>query len=348
MNIFEYKLEAIMAKARSMYGQRLRSADYNNLLSCVGVQEIASYLRSRTDYAAAFEGVATAEINPGRLEYLVRKRAYDRFVKLCHYEKTFGEDFYRYFIVREEEKLILSCLRGILLGNTDRYILEMPAFYRKNLDIDPFALTNLKTVPELISALDGTPYKKVIEGCFVPGSTYLDYEISMMNYFYEYEYNLVKKSSFGRDREELLEILTLRADTQFICKAYRAKKYYPTSSQIIIRRMTPVHLTALSPKAIKDIINAADCDSITEALKKTKYKKYAEKIKSSDFTEQAVTAENYKKYRHALGFGKNPNAIMLCFIFLDDIEVQNIIRIIESVKYKADKETIKSLLIGTD
>ncbi len=345
MKILEYKLNAIMAKARAMYGKRLSLQDYSALCSCRSATEIVSYLKGRTAYADAFENTVTAGIDEGYVEFLIKKLSYNRFATLCRYEMSFGEKLHNYFIVKEEINQILSCIKSILLKNTDKYVMNVPAFYTKSLSLDAYDLMNVKTIPELIESLEGTPYKALISKCYDSAAGYVEYECELLNYFYEFEYKLISEKK-SKASGELFDLLSTKADTQFIDKLYRTKKYFSSSSERIIRSLAPIHLTGLTQKQIKQLLNASDEKELLRILKTTKYKNYASKIEKSDYAEQAINEENYKMYKHLLRFSDDPNVTMFCFMFLENIETENMIHIIEGVKYKMSPDEIKSLLIG--
>ena len=52
---------AILAKARAMYGKSLKESDYDNLIECKSVAELAAYLKQRTNYAAVMSGLNETE-----------------------------------------------------------------------------------------------------------------------------------------------------------------------------------------------------------------------------------------------------------------------------------------------
>lgn len=345
MKILDYKLNAIMAKARAMYGKRLTAQDYSSLCTCRSTAEIVSYLKGRTGYADAFENTVTAGIDEGYVEFLIKKLSYNRFATLCRYEMSFGERLHDYFIVKEEITQLLQCIKSILLKNTDKYVMSVPAFYTKSFSINAYDLMNISSVDELIDCLEGTPYQSLIKKCYSSGAGYLEYECELLSYFYEFEYKLIK-SGKGKPDKELFELLSTKADTQFIDKLYRAKKYFTSSSESVTGRLAPVHLTGLTQKQIKQLLNAADDKEVLAILKATKYKSYAVKIEKADYVEQAINEENYKMYKHLLRFSSNPNVTMFCYMFLESIEVSNMIHIIEGVKYRISPDEIRSLLIG--
>lgn len=345
LNILQYKLNAIMAKSRAVYGKRLTGKDYESLVNCSSVAEITSYLRSSTAYAEVLENKASTDISAGHLEFLIRKFGAETFERLYRYEVAFGQELYNYFVKNVEIEIILSKIRGILLGNSEDIVVSGSKLSREINEIDMYKVAKAENMEELASALDGTPYKAVIRKCMRdPLCDFLDYESAFSNYFHEYEYELIKKC-YGRNND-LLKLLSQKADTEFIDKAYRTKKFFNASSDRILRNTAPVHLTDFSQKQISGLINASDENAVLSVLERTKYKEYARKIREADYAEQAIAQLNYKKYKHLLRFSRDPNEVMFCFMFLSENEISNLIHIIEGVKYKMDAESIKELLIG--
>lgn len=345
MKILDYKMNAVMAKARALYGQRLTGEDYNNLVSCRSMGEFVTYLKNRTSYADMLRGVSTTDPEADLIEFLIRKKAYLQFSALCHYEMTLGEDFSNYFIIKEEIKQILACLKSILFHNTDKYVMKMPGFYERSLHFDVRNLMRVRSLEELSQTLSGTPYKKIIDEGIKKQDSYLEFECAFINYFDEYEYKLINKNLGRSDRKELLSLLEQKADLQFIDKIYRLKKYFP-ENKTTVSIVAPSKLTAFSKKQIKAFINAEDEKEVTQLLKKTGYKNYAYEMENSPYIEQAIDRIHYKKHKRLLRFSTNPNTVMFCFMFLAENEVNNLIHITEGIKYNLAPEHIQSLLIG--
>ena len=59
---------AVLSKARAMYGKRLTAENYRELLNCKTVGEIAAVLKSRTVYGKLLAGINENEIHRGMLE----------------------------------------------------------------------------------------------------------------------------------------------------------------------------------------------------------------------------------------------------------------------------------------
>ncbi len=345
MKILDYKMNAVMAKARAMYGQRLTGEDYDNLVACSSVTELVTYLKTRTSYADALKNVSASQSEAGYIEFIIRKRAYTQFNNLCHYEMTLGEEFSNYFIVNEEVKQILSCIKSVLLGNSEKYIMNMPSFYERSLHFNVKDLMGVRSLRQLSQVLDGTPYKKIIDTGVKNNSDYIDYECALTNYFNEYEYNLIKKNCTGKGKQQMMSLLAQKADLQFIDKIYRIKKYF-ISNQTLMSVITPAHLTSFSERQIKAFLNAENEKEVLELLSETNYRQYAQAIKNSLYIEQAINQTHYTKNKRMLRFSTDPNVVMFCFMFLIENEVDNLIHIIEGIKYETNREKIRALLIG--
>ena len=63
---------AIPAKARAKYGRRLTSEDYNNLIHCKTVAEVANYLKSNTYYNDVLSQLNEHNIHRGQVELLLK------------------------------------------------------------------------------------------------------------------------------------------------------------------------------------------------------------------------------------------------------------------------------------
>ena len=57
---------AILSKARAMYGKRLTKENYRELLNCKSVGEVAGYLKSRTAYNKVLAGINENEVHRGQ------------------------------------------------------------------------------------------------------------------------------------------------------------------------------------------------------------------------------------------------------------------------------------------
>lgn len=68
-----FSSNAVLSKARAMYGKRLTAENYRDLLNCRTVGEVAAVLKSRTSYGTVLAGINENEIHRGILEAELKK-----------------------------------------------------------------------------------------------------------------------------------------------------------------------------------------------------------------------------------------------------------------------------------
>ena len=93
---------AIPAKARAKYGRRLTSEDYNNLIHCKTVAEVANYLKSNTYYNDVLSQLNEHNIHRGQVELLLKQKLFYDFDELCRYESRSGNGFSSFIVIRYE------------------------------------------------------------------------------------------------------------------------------------------------------------------------------------------------------------------------------------------------------
>ena len=65
---------AVLAKARALYGRRLRAEDYRRLMGCRTMSELAAALKEQPLYSAALADVNPQYARRAQLESLLRQR----------------------------------------------------------------------------------------------------------------------------------------------------------------------------------------------------------------------------------------------------------------------------------
>ena len=110
--------KAIVTKARTMYGRRLKKKDYDELLRKTTVSEVAAYLKNYSRHSKTLSSYNENTIHRGQLENLIRREEFDMYIRLCNFEHLHGQNqFYDYILRRMEIEQILY---RIMLLNTNR------------------------------------------------------------------------------------------------------------------------------------------------------------------------------------------------------------------------------------
>lgn len=337
---------AVLALARAFYGKRLTQREYNDLLSCKSINEIASYLRTRTPYSKAFEGVPATSFTSSSLEDVVRKHSFDKFISICRYELAIGNEFYKYFIVKTEVEQILGCTLLMLGGSREEYLINMGSFLDRHLNIDLYALGRANSLEEIAQALEKTQYETIYKRCLAsPDRSYLTFELAFDTFFEKYQDELVEKCFRGAEKKEMREIICRFFDKMFIEKQLRITQFY-TESLSVSNLVVPstVRMTLFTEKQVKDLLSARTKKEIDEVLLKSPYKNCIKQEAAE--TEKELYLDFYRYCKKQIRFSSEPAVVMYCYLFLAENEVRNIVHIIEGVKYNIAQEEIKNSLVG--
>jgi len=342
-----FSSNAILAKSKAMYGRRLTEQNYNDLLNCRNVSEVATYLKARTSYSDIFEGIATAAIHRGRLEDMLKKRLLRQYTSLCRYEKSIGQNFYKYFIVKNDITQILNCVRLLYAGHPGDYLFSMPAFFNDHTELDLFKLASITSFADLLDALDGSDYKEILEPfekTFHDNRSNLYIEAALYRYFYDQVSELTIEKLKGKHLERILDVFRIQSDMRTIVNIYRLKRFLNADDDLLRQFMIP-DISNLKKKQLAQLINAPTAEEVLKRLNLTPYGRLLEKI---DFnyiegaTQKILYSWNLKTFR----FSSDPTVVMFCYISLAENEINNITHIIEGVRYNVPADEIREMLIG--
>jgi V/A-type H+/Na+-transporting ATPase subunit C len=337
--------QALAAKAKAMYGERLVKADYDELLRKRNVQEIAGYLKNDTHYDKILEGINESSIHRGYLEVLIRQRLFLDFVQLVRYGDSTNK-FYQYGILQIEIKQILLTLRFLKETERGGQISQLPLFANKMTSFDLQKLVNVNTYDELLTVLKSTPYHKILLPVKPRPGEELDYtacEIALNAHYHTEVLGHIKKEFSGEAKEQLLEVFNTQIELDNITKIYRLKKYYKSLPEDIIKVLNPTTVK-IPRKTLIKWIETKTADEFVDALSTTAYKS---SINRKDFVyiEYHMDSIMYNINKHFIRFATDPNVVMIAYMNLLEIETRNIIDIIEGVRYKVETDKISKLLI---
>lgn len=338
---------AILAKSRALYGKRLKQQDYDELMNSRTINDIVSYLKTRTSYSSSFES-ANSQMSTFQVEELLKLDILKTFEKVSRYENAPGREYYGYYLKKNDIEQIMRFIHFLSIGRPQDYLEVLPPFFNKHSDVDFYSLAASRSYDEMLEALKNTVYYgalKPFKDVFADPRTYIKIENSLDKVLWEQEKKIVSRYK-GSERKQIEEILTYRHDMENIVRIYRLKRF-GVKEEVTAKEYVNPYFTALKDKDIEKMLKMNTAAEIISAVSNTAYKKYfnsTDFISVEDFTRRAI----YSKLCHEIRFSTDPVVAMLCFFFLKENEVDNIIHITEGIRSGASPETISSVLIGTD
>lgn len=338
---------ALLALSRAFYGKRLSQKQYNDLLSCKSINEVASYLKNRTVYGDAFSAVGTADFSAKTLENVIDESRFGKFISLCRYELAIGSEFYKYFIVKTEVEQILKCTLHMIGGNAGGYLMQMNAFVDKHLSIDLYALGKAESLEQIAASLENTRYETIYKRCLAdPERSYLTFELAFNTYFENFKDELVEHCFTGKEKSAMRDMVCRSFDVSFIEKQFRIVRYYKSNNAVTKLAMpASVSLTLFSEKQLRQLYACQSEAELVQVLRKSPYKDCFGKGAQKDI-ERQITQDFYQHCKKQIRFSSYPSVVMYSYLFLSGIERNNLVRIIEGIKYKVPTEQISESLLG--
>lgn len=339
-----YASNAILSKARAMYGKRLTDKDYSNLLGCNSVPEVLSYLKSHTKYAALLNNLSEADVHREQLEMILRQQLFFDFESLCRYEITVGEDFSKYIIMRTEIDQIMHFLMLLSSGCPEKYFYALPLYFTKLSKIDLKSFAKVKTYDEFLTTLGHTQYYKILVN-FKPKDnrsvSLPKIENALNEYLFSSIYFIIQKRTKGEEQKELKKIFDNQLDMRNFVRILRLKKYYKYSPEKIKQELLPNG--ALRDSQITAMCNAEDSKSVFAVMQSTIPGRIISKVEYTypgEITQKGL----FNLCKHELRFSVHPSVVLVSYTTLAEIELSNIINIIEGVRYQVDSSRVKDLL----
>lgn len=340
---------AILTKSRALYAKRLTRQNYNEMLQCRTVRDVASYLKSKTDYGKYFGNLNTSSIHRGWLEANLKNVLYQEIEALSHYDYTMGDSFYEYFITVGEIFQITRSISLINEGNKEKYLLTLPTFFGERAVINLVALGESGSPQEVLAVLEGTPYYDVCK-IFINKDTK---DVDMMSlskaldeYKFKKLYDLCNSGASGANKKALIECVDTMVDIYNINIVYRLNKLKYNGLEMF-SAVAILPYGSLKMKDLEIFFAAKNEQDFIDKFKKTKYGKYLKKEKY-EYIELATNELLFNKSIHDLRFSVYPRVVMLSYLHLFENEIDNIFHIVEGIRYGLTSDEIGKLLVGVD
>lgn len=337
---------AVSTKIRAMFGQMLTPAQYNDLLHCHSIPQICAYLKEKTSYRDALAGAQESTIHRGQLENLLRKDTFYQYIKLIRYVPL-GNGIYRYILFQAEISIILSCIRNIISGSRQEFIAEIPAFIQPYIHLHLSDFARAETLEQLAHTLNKTRYEQIIRRCIHVQSQqdslgqYENFETAFRIFYFETILELIRNSTHGVAKKQLERLVQIRSAMINISRIYRLKQFYQMPPDEIKKMILPFY-DRLTPKIMTDLIQSSDADSFLTRLRKTYIGAYMQE--NSDDASQQIEQMLHRMQLRLIRFSSNPKVLFMAFMSLRQMETDNIIRIIEGIRYGLAPEQIMGLL----
>lgn len=225
----------------------------------------------------------------------------------------------------------------------------MPPFFSSHTRLNLIGMSKVKTYGQLLEELAGTPYRAILAR-FTPktdesGSLHIpitDIETALYRHLIETLQAVIARTH-GKERQQLTDLCGAMVDAQNVTRILRLKQFFHASPDAIRAQLLPSGGT-LSRRMQEAMIDADSPDEVVRLFYTTAA---GRKIPEDQrrFIHDLDDRASYFTARHHIHFSSSPMVVMFSYVILTDIEVDDIINIIEGVRYGMTAEQIRPMLV---
>lgn len=341
---------ATVVKARAIYGKSLKYNDYVELISKKKVTEAAEYLKKNTYFSDALSNIDTTTIHRGFLESVLHKAYFDRYESLCRFQHLEEKPFFNFLTVRSEMRELLKALLYLNNDNNDIYIESMHAHMIEKSSIDLMELAKASNFKEVLNVLKHTPYYDVLKSIKPDSSGNIPYtkcEVKLRTYYLKWMLESAEKVVHGKSRKSLCDQINVQIDIINLINAYRMKKYFNADITTLEKYTLPFY-GRLSKEKQSALFETESVEEYLRMLSQTSYgrkmKQFSEDMDSAQF-EKELTSIRYDMAKRALMFSQDAAVSLYSLMYLLEVELDNIINIIEGIRYNKSVSYIENLIV---
>lgn len=336
---------AVAAKLRAMYSQLLTEEDYETLMAKPRVADVFLWLRENTAYGDVLQGLNESSVHRGEIERLFSHALFDDARRISLMLSKDEKKMLAGVMAKTDIQIVKRIIRAIHTG-VPIDISTVKSIYKDKSFAAPFdleAALTAKTYGELGEVLKPGPLYDVLAPYLAePVQNTFEMENALDKYYFLSLDKLAQQYLSGADRINTRKFLSAEVDMQNLLRSYRYKKYYSYPGEKVISHLFPNKCKLKNTFWVK--VAESDVKDFRELALNTSY---GDIFRSEDDSEwygemSRQIARMFK--RHFRNDTYNFTTVV-AYIYLKEIDIQNLITIIEGVRYSLEPSEIRKYLV---
>lgn len=337
---------AIIAKAKTIYANRLKPEDYDELLRLDTIYEVLAYLKKNNKFTDTLNDIKDTEIHRGQLEELINKSYFIKLARINKFVNSVDKGFFQLDMLKREIEIVLSSIRSVISGDISQSVRDLPIYFKDHASFDIELLTKSLTMKEVLFALKGTRYFDLLspydfqDASMIP---YVKIEHDIWNMYHNTVISRITRYFRGKEHLELMRLYQTKVEIDNIIKIYRLKKFYDADYKDILGALITDRIRMPKEKLI-ELATIKKPEDVLKSLSNSEFAEY----KDDDgyvYIEYFAEKINYNLAKRYLFISTSPAVVYSAFIILNEIEKTNLFNIIEGIRYDVDKDDIRKMLI---
>lgn len=336
---------ALITKIKNMHANSLKEQDYLELLKKRSVVEITGYLKKHPAYADVLKNVSEVTMNRGRLEALIRRESFNRLSRLIRFMHLKDRGFYQLNFLHREHEVILTMIRSFISHEEYDAVADLPYYFDHYSKIDFESLAMANDMQSLVEALQDTRYYKMLKPYAKVKNDdikYYEFESLFETDYYQFAFEQINNNYRGKLKKDLEDTFKSRIEMENMIKVYRLKKFYKVKNEDIKAILIPS--TRISEKKIDEILLVNNPDEIFQKIIKTGMATYTND-KDQVYLEYYADHLRYTIAKKYMYFATHPAKVFLAYMFLSELEIENLTHLIEGIRYDVSEEEIRTMLV---
>ena len=340
------KNSALAAKIHAMTGTTLQTSDYDALMQLRSVPSVAAYLSENTRYQKVLKNIQITTLHRGKLEQLLKSQTLNDIISLLHYTDASSTFLLKALEIQDGIEKLKVFLRLLHIGQPEQvagYAFDIP-FGNEHINAEDLA--KLNSFSGLLEFLRPTPYYQALSS-FSDDPTRQDlfyFEVALDTYWAKIIYRYIKKYLSEDDAKISLKTYGTEIDLDNLIFLLRCKERFQMSSEEIYACIIPNYYR-LKETTITKIVNST---SVSDAQRIINTETpYGSAFNSEDrFFEKRKNDYMAHMHRRILSVYPYSSQAAISYIQLRRIEINNIVSIIEGIRYGLEPKEIKNYMVG--
>ena len=309
--ILSYASNAVLSKARAMYGKRISPKNYEELLACRNISDIVAYLKRKTNYTDVLSKINENHVHRRELEASLKSKLFIDFETLARYDISVGEHFYEYLISRAEIEQFMKALMLMSAGKCEKDNLDIPEFFLGHTKVDLRSLSNVQTYDDLLKAVKNSVYFKLLSKFKPKEGEALNItaiETTLHNYLHQVVFKIINKYVKGKAQKELKSFFELYTDLSNMIRIVRMRKFYKLTPDYMMSSL--IEGGSLKTEKLKAFVESPTDKQMMTSMKNTPMgKKWFSR--NLDVVDKVPINMRFNWCRHNIRFSISPPIVLI-------------------------------------
>ena len=337
---------AVLAKARAVYGRRLKREDFLKLSSMKTVADVCEYLKQTPRFEKALADVNSRAVHRGRLEELLKRAEYNVFESFHIFDYSKCSRYFGFIVARLEIEQIIGAVSAVVFGSSDEYIATLPAFITEHSQIDLPALASAENIAQAAAILEKSPYcsgktqKKMLSQAVSSGE--LDIAAFESVLYSDYYFALLKsiETDFrGREKREFKIAVLKIIDMENVVSFYREASFSGITREESRAALIPFKYR-LSADDIEELVKEKSVEKIAQSLEKKGC--HGSNSGTIELLTESISLNSLEK---TIRLSTSPAVVYFALTQCLSIEQRNIKTLVEAVRYGMASGDIMKMMV---